>query len=119
MYKTVTIPKHLVIDRSMTLLISVLQAFNHESVPNFLNRCFRIVNGIADEADFGKVMVHACIAHVMKSIKNDLKKIRLKHKASQNIEFSSHNYFVSFQQQIGEPHFHDVLFLSLCEFMEP
>ena len=71
----------------------MLRAFNHESVPDFLNRCFRIVNGIADEADFGKVMVHACIAHVMKSMKNDLKKIRLKHKASQNIEFTSNIYF--------------------------
>ena len=55
------------------------------------------------QTDVGKVMVHACIAHVMKSMKNDLKKIRLKHKASQNSEFSS---IVFFQQEIDEPHFH-------------
>ena len=73
LYKTSIKPKHIVIDRSMTLLISILQAYNMESISDYLHRCFRIIMGMGEETDYEKSMVHACIAHVMKSMKHHLK----------------------------------------------
>lgn len=75
LYTTSIKPKHLIIDRSMTLLLAVLRSFNGETTSQFLHRCYRIIKGIAEEDDYNHVMVHACIAHVMKSMKNDLKRI--------------------------------------------
>ena len=55
------------IDGSPTLLLACLRAFNCETVPEYLNRCFRIVTGSASEYDFKKTMLHTCASHFMKN----------------------------------------------------
>ena len=66
-------PIKIVIDRSPTLLKSCTKVFFNETVSAYLHRCFRIVIGCPDASDFDKGFIFACIAHVMKSIKHDLK----------------------------------------------
>ena len=76
-YGNVVLPiKHVVIDRSLVLLLSFLHVYNFETLSEYLHRCFRIVTGCStDEVDFNKLFIHACVSHVMKSIKVDLMKI--------------------------------------------
>lgn len=66
-------PYKFVIDRSITLLISITKVFFQETVSSYYNRCFRIVTGHHHSSDFQKGFVCACISHIMKSIKYDLK----------------------------------------------
>ena len=73
-YKNVITPKHVVIDRSLVLLLSFLRVYNFETVSDYLHRCFRVVMGCAEDPDdFNKLFVHACISHVMNSAKSDLR----------------------------------------------
>ena len=75
-YGIVVLPKHVVIDRSLVLLLSFLCVYNFETLSEYLHRCFRIVTGCStDEDDFNKLFIHACVSHVMKSIKADFMKI--------------------------------------------
>ena len=75
-YKHVIIPRHVIIDRSLVLLLSFLRVYNLETLSDYLHRCFRIVNGCCtDEADYDKLFIQACISHVMKSARADMNTI--------------------------------------------
>lgn len=69
----VTLPKKFVIDRSITLFLTFLKVFYRENLSLYLHRCFRIVLGCCEDGDLEKGFVYACISHVMKSMKHDLK----------------------------------------------
>ena len=61
-YKNVITPKHVVVDRSLVLLLSFLRVYNFETISDYLHRCFRVVMGCAEDPDdFNKLFVHACI----------------------------------------------------------
>lgn len=47
----VRIPIHLVIDRSLVLLLSFLREFNFETISGYFNRCFRMVTGCSEKTD--------------------------------------------------------------------
>ena len=68
-------PCHVITDRSRVLLLSFLSVYNEESLNAYLKRCFRIVTNSAEEEDFSGVFVLACISHVMKNAKEDLKRL--------------------------------------------
>lgn len=69
--KTV-IPAKVVIDRSRTLFLSILKAFYGETQFQYYHRCYRVVTCNGTDDDY-KGFVFACISHVMKSFKNDIK----------------------------------------------
>ena len=73
-YANVVMPHTVVIDRSLTLLLSFLKVYNQETLSDYLHRCFRLLMGCSTENDFKKTFIHACISHVMKSIRQDLKR---------------------------------------------
>lgn len=70
-----TKPKHIVIDRSIVLLLSILKVYFKEDLSEYLSRCFRLIFQCPNKGDAEKGFVHACIAHVMKSFKFDLKSL--------------------------------------------
>ena len=76
LYTKLVKPKVVVIDRSPVLLNSFLKVFNSESLSEYLHRCFRIVFGCNDsEQDLKKIFVLACVSHVMKNAKEQLRKL--------------------------------------------
>ena len=77
-YKHVIIPRHVIIDRRLVLLLSFLSVYNLETLSDYLHCCFQIVNGCCtDEADYDKlfIQVPVCISHVMKSAQADMNTI--------------------------------------------
>ncbi|CAF4240825.1 unnamed protein product [Rotaria sp. Silwood2] len=67
-------PKIVLSDRAQVFLTGALRIWNNESLKDFLNRAFRIVNGNADYEDLQKTNVHACIAHVLLDIRKTINK---------------------------------------------
>ena len=74
-YRNITIPKCIVIDRSLVLLLSCLRVFNMETMSDYFHRCFRVLNRCSKESDTKHTFVVACISHVMKNAKFDMKRI--------------------------------------------
>ena len=74
-HQNIVVPKYIIIDRSLVLLLSFLRVFNLETLSDYLHRCFRVANRCSTSSDFNKCFVHACISHVMKSAKYDMKKL--------------------------------------------
>ena len=74
-YGNLSVPFEVLIDRSIVLLISFLKVFNNESLSSYLHRCFRLVMNCSNPEDSHLLMVHACISHVMNSVKKDIKKL--------------------------------------------
>ena len=68
-------PSKFVVDRSITLLMSITKVYFQENVKSYYSRFYRIVTGCYESSDFDKGFVCACISHIMKSIKYDLKKL--------------------------------------------
>ena len=60
-------PLMVMTDGSATLMLASLRAFNCECVPDYFNRCYRIVTGAAKPDDFKKALVHCCASHFMKN----------------------------------------------------
>lgn len=72
-FKNIRMPAHVVIDRSLVLLLSFLRVYNSETLSDFLHRCFRLVTQTSsDDADTKKVFIHACKSHCLKSAKADI-----------------------------------------------
>ena len=70
-YKQI-IPRTVVIDRSLVLLIAFLKEYNNETVKDFINRAFKLVTKQEDTKGMlcqAKVNPHACTSHVMKDAK--------------------------------------------------
>ena len=74
-YGNLSVPFEVLIDRSIVLLISFLKVFNNESLSSYLHRCFRLVMNCSSQEDSQLLLVHACISHVMNSVKKDIKKL--------------------------------------------
>ena len=64
-FSKVVTPRHIVIDRSLVLLLSFLKVYNCETLSEYLSRCFDLVTGcsIDPEAAWRKAMLHACKSH--------------------------------------------------------
>jgi hypothetical protein len=85
-YKTVygftnPFPKPPVIhsDRALVFLLAGIQIFNgDETMKLYIERCWRIIQGVASREDRKLTVVHACLGHMMKNVKKyaskDLKK---------------------------------------------
>ena len=69
-YGNLVTPKRVVLDRSLVLLISFLEVYNHETLAQYLDRCFKIVSGEGEQDDLLMLFPHACKAHMMKSGKD-------------------------------------------------
>jgi hypothetical protein len=78
-------PKQVNVDNSMAIIVSVLKAFNLESLDDYLNRCWRITSGAADTNDFCKTVIHICLSHFMNAMKHKLLKVYKK-----NFTFGMH-----------------------------
>ena len=77
-YKHVIIPRHVIIDRRLVLLLSFLSVYNLETLSDYLHHCSRIVNGCCtDEAYYDKlfIQVPVRISHLMKSARADVNTI--------------------------------------------
>ncbi|KAL2081754.1 hypothetical protein ACEWY4_023607 [Coilia grayii] len=61
-------------DRSVVLLNSSLKVLNSESMQNYLQRCWRIVNGLANDNDFKLTTLRTCKSHLMKQASELCKK---------------------------------------------
>ena len=70
--KTYIIQKHVVINKGLLLVLSFLKNYNSESLSDYVHWCFRIVIGCAETGDHN---FNACMSHVMKSARNDFKKV--------------------------------------------
>ena len=87
-HQRVAIPRQINMDRAMAFIMAILAEFNHESVKEFLDRCWRIVTGKALDNDIDhKMTPHACASHVMK----DVKKLCKKHYAG-NMEYGLYSF---------------------------
>lgn len=69
------VPQSIVNDRSIVLLLSVLQAFCKEDLRQYLHRCFRLLTNCPLPRDNQQPLVFGCISHIMKSAKMDMKKL--------------------------------------------
>ena len=75
-YSNTTMPSSIIIDRSLVLLLSFLQVFNVETLNNYLYRCFmKMTLQSQPNDDHDKLLIFACISHVMNSAKHDMKKL--------------------------------------------
>jgi len=52
-------------DRALLFLLAALKVWNNETMNDFLLRAYRIVTDTADESDYLKTNIHACLAHVL------------------------------------------------------
>ena len=68
-------PKLLVSDLSIPLYSSALLEFTRETVDDYLNRTFRIVQGKASAKDLDLMLVHLCNVHSMNLVKRRLIKL--------------------------------------------
>ena len=75
LYSSLVKPRVVVIDRSVVLLTSFLKVFNSETVSEYLHRCFKVVFACGSEKDLKKLFVLACVSHIMKNAKDDMRKI--------------------------------------------
>ena len=73
-YSNLTVPRYVVIDRSLVLLLSFLQVFNKETLNDYLHRCFKMMTDVTFVVE-GKMAIFACISHVMKSAKHDMRRL--------------------------------------------
>ena len=58
-------PRVVLSDRAQVFLLAVLQVWNNESLKQFLQRVYRIVNDEASGDDLDLTFIHACLAHVL------------------------------------------------------
>ena len=75
-------PRRLVIDRSLVLLLSFLEVFNRESLSDYLHWAFKIVTGEGTPSDNMLLLPHACKSHVMKSGKDYIYKRYMEYMAT-------------------------------------
>lgn len=65
-------PAVILSDRAHVFLQGALHIFNEENFEQFLSRAYRIVNKKALPGDLSKTNVHACLAHFMMVVKENL-----------------------------------------------
>lgn len=71
-------PKPAVIhsDRALVFLLAGIQIFNYdETMDRYIEKCWRIIQGTANEHDLEITVVHACLGHFMKNVKRNTCKI--------------------------------------------
>ena len=64
-HQNIVVPKCIIIDRSLVLLLSFLRVFNLETLSDYLHRCFCVANRCLKSSDLNKCFVYACRSHVM------------------------------------------------------
>ncbi|XP_035680562.1 uncharacterized protein LOC118418662 [Branchiostoma floridae] len=62
-------PRLIMADRRMALIISPLNVYCTETLQRFLDRCYRIVTGVAKAEDIEMTINHTCASHSMKNAK--------------------------------------------------
>lgn len=68
-------PMQVNVDHSMAIIVALIKSFNVETLDEYLNRCWRVVNEEARDTDKSKTVIHICLAHFMNSMKRKLLKI--------------------------------------------
>lgn len=69
-------------DWSVVMINSVLNVFNNESMQTYLQRCWIIVTGTAEQRDFMKTTLHICLSYHMNLMKRkclSISKQRISH----------------------------------------
>lgn len=62
-------------DRASVFLLAGIQVFNNdETMDQYIERCWRIVQGTATERDLDVTVIHACLGHFMKNVKRNAAK---------------------------------------------
>ena len=76
-YKNLSQPCVIKVDFSMALISSVLEIFNMQALHDYLEYCWKIVNGLcsSSNAKLCKTVVHVCLGHFMKCVKDKCFKI--------------------------------------------
>ena len=67
-------PKLIMTDQSLAIIKACLKEFTGESMNDFMNRGFRVVQGKANHEDLSKTIIHVCFSHIMNNTKKDLRK---------------------------------------------
>ena len=64
-------PMQINTDWSWVMINSVLNIFNHDTLQEYLSRCWKILSGQGNEDDFlSKTILHVCLSHHMKLVKH-------------------------------------------------
>ncbi len=71
-HSNISQPLQINVDNSWAIILALLRCFNVETLVEYLNRCYNIVSGNANNCDFKKTIIHICLAHTMKSFKKRL-----------------------------------------------
>ncbi len=62
-------------DRALVFLIAGIQVFNRdETMDRYIERCWRIIQHTASKRDLEITVLHACLGHFMKNVKNNASK---------------------------------------------
>ena len=74
-HKNVSMPRVIESDFSLVFILAALKEFNGESLPDFLERAWRIANKTHSEKDVKLVGVHVCTSHFMRRLYVRVKKL--------------------------------------------
>ena len=74
-HKNVSMPRVMESDFSLVFILAALKEFNGESLPDFLERAWRIANKTHSEKDVKLVGVHVCTSHFMRRLYVRVKKL--------------------------------------------
>ncbi|XP_066911972.1 uncharacterized protein [Clytia hemisphaerica] len=78
-FNKISRPSLILVDYSVALIVACVNEFCGESLPEYINRTFRIVNGLED--NLMKTLLHICFSHITKRNKYVLKKLKSPKKA--------------------------------------
>ncbi|CAF4164381.1 unnamed protein product [Rotaria sp. Silwood2] len=67
-------PQLILSDRAQIFLLAALHVWNNESLKDFLNRAYRIVNDNTNDDDLKMTNIHACLAHVLLDTRKTINK---------------------------------------------
>ena len=132
-------PKLLICDLSIPLYESALLEFNKETINEYLNRTFKIINGTAEDEELNLMLVHLCCAHSINSAKRKLTSIYGKDKSKihfglrffgrllscceldESVELVKHGYNVMTSKYVSSKVEDSVTFLqnSINTFLRP
>ena len=69
-------PKYVIMDRNSAIFGSILSSFNNESTIDFYKRMYHLVTTSLKNLDeyFTTVIPHACLSHIIKDAKTEIKR---------------------------------------------
>ena len=67
-------PVQINIDRAMVFVVTVMRVFNKETLVMFLEKCSKILHGIATLKESQLTVIHTCAFHFMRNAKGIIKR---------------------------------------------